>query len=210
MVISSFSCSANIKFVDDSYGKPNGAKFKKQNWPHVQQIRYQGQEKFQSSPTKSSHVQHIFYQGQDIQIQGQQNNVLTFNKFPFKGKTYPSQAQEITRATLKEKPLSTSSPAPYQPQTPRHASTTRPLKVKPPMTRRPTQPNLSINNPYTLSTTTPTTVNKVVNPQCNIHCKKRHFPPCPQASLIHISTTRLLIVHLETRSMSTICFQVKP
>jgi len=26
------------------YGKPNGAKFNKQNWPHVQQICYQGQE----------------------------------------------------------------------------------------------------------------------------------------------------------------------
>ena len=30
-----------------SYGKPSGAKFKKQNWPHVQQICCQGQEKFQ-------------------------------------------------------------------------------------------------------------------------------------------------------------------
>ena len=33
--------------VDSSsvgYGKPNGAKFKKQNRPHVQQICYQGQE----------------------------------------------------------------------------------------------------------------------------------------------------------------------
>ena len=48
------------------YGKPNGAKFKKQNWPHVQQICYYGQERFQSSSTKSIHVQPIFSQGQDI------------------------------------------------------------------------------------------------------------------------------------------------
>jgi len=48
------------------YGKPHGAKFKKKNWPHVQQICYQGQERFQSSSTKSFHVQPIFSQGQDI------------------------------------------------------------------------------------------------------------------------------------------------
>ena len=52
------------KFV--RYGKPNGAKFKKQNWVHVQQICYQGQGGFQSSSTKSIHVQPIFSQGQDI------------------------------------------------------------------------------------------------------------------------------------------------
>ena len=46
------------------YGKPNGAKFKKQNWLHVQQICDQGQG--QSSSTKSIHVQPIFSQGQDI------------------------------------------------------------------------------------------------------------------------------------------------
>ena len=28
------------------YGKPNGAKFKKQNCLHIQQISYQGQERF--------------------------------------------------------------------------------------------------------------------------------------------------------------------
>ena len=56
------------------YGKPNGAKFKKQNWPHVQQNYYQGQDRFQSSSIKSIHVQ--------------QNNVVTFKKLPFKGKRY--------------------------------------------------------------------------------------------------------------------------
>ena len=30
-------------------GTPNGAKFKKQNYLHIQQIFYQGQERFQSS-----------------------------------------------------------------------------------------------------------------------------------------------------------------
>ena len=49
-----------------AYGKPNGAKFKKQNWLHIQQICYQGQGGFQSSSTKSIHVQPIFSQGQDI------------------------------------------------------------------------------------------------------------------------------------------------
>ena len=48
------------------YGKPNGAKFKKQNWLHVQQICFQGQGRFQSSSTKSIHVQPIFSQDQDI------------------------------------------------------------------------------------------------------------------------------------------------
>ena len=52
--------------VVDNYGKPNGAKFKKQNWLHAQQICYQGQGRFQSSSTKSIHVQPIFSQGQDI------------------------------------------------------------------------------------------------------------------------------------------------
>ena len=47
------------------YGKPNGAKFKNQNWLHIQQVFYQGQGRFQSSSTKSSHVQRIFSQGQD-------------------------------------------------------------------------------------------------------------------------------------------------
>ena len=45
------------------YGKPNGAKFKTQNWPHVQQICYQGQLK-------------------DFN-QGQQNH-STFNRFSLK------------------------------------------------------------------------------------------------------------------------------
>ena len=48
------------------YGKPNGAKFKNQNWLHIQQVSYQAQERFQSSSTKSSHFQLIFSQGQDI------------------------------------------------------------------------------------------------------------------------------------------------
>jgi len=56
------------------------------------QERKKGQERFQSSSTKSFHVQPIFSQGQDIWIQGQQNKVLTFNKFPFKGKTYLQQS----------------------------------------------------------------------------------------------------------------------
>ena len=50
------SCS----FKAYCYGNPNGAKFKKQNWLHVQQICYQGQGRFQSSSTKSIHVQPIF------------------------------------------------------------------------------------------------------------------------------------------------------
>ena len=50
----------------NGYGKPNGAKFKKQNWPRVQQICYQGQDRCQSSSTKLIHVQPIFSQGQDI------------------------------------------------------------------------------------------------------------------------------------------------
>ena len=78
------------------YGKPNGARFKKQNWLHVQQICYQGQDRFQSSSTKSIHVQPIFSQGQDIWNQAQQNNVVTFKKLLFEGKRYLSQAQEIT------------------------------------------------------------------------------------------------------------------
>ena len=48
------------------YGKPNGAKFTKQNCLHIQQIFYQGQERFQSSSPKSSHVQRIFFQGHGI------------------------------------------------------------------------------------------------------------------------------------------------
>ena len=36
----------------------------KQNWPQVQQICYQGQERLQSSSTKLTHVQPIFSQGQ--------------------------------------------------------------------------------------------------------------------------------------------------
>ena len=48
------------------YGKPNGAKFKKQNWSHVQQNCYQGQDRFQSSSTKFIHVQPIFSHSQDI------------------------------------------------------------------------------------------------------------------------------------------------
>ena len=47
-------------------GKPNGAKFKKQNCLHIQQIFYQGQERFQSTSPKSSHVQRIFFQGHGI------------------------------------------------------------------------------------------------------------------------------------------------
>ena len=50
----------------EEYGKPNGAKFKKQNCLHIQQIFYQGQERFQSSSPKSSHVQRIFFQGHGI------------------------------------------------------------------------------------------------------------------------------------------------
>ena len=53
-------------FNDVNYGKPNGAKFKKQNCLHIQQIFYQGQERFQSSSPKSSHVQRIFFQGHGI------------------------------------------------------------------------------------------------------------------------------------------------
>ena len=39
---------------------------RKLNWPHVQQFCYQGQDRFQSSSTKSIHVQPIFSQVQDI------------------------------------------------------------------------------------------------------------------------------------------------
>ena len=46
--------------------KANGAKFKNQNCLHIQQIFYQGQERFQSSSPKSSHVQRIFFQGHGI------------------------------------------------------------------------------------------------------------------------------------------------
>ena len=37
------------------------SQFKKQNCLHIQQIFYQGQERFQSSSPKSSHVQQIFF-----------------------------------------------------------------------------------------------------------------------------------------------------
>ena len=37
-----------------------------QNCLHIQQIFYQGQERFQSSSPKSSHVQRIFFQGHGI------------------------------------------------------------------------------------------------------------------------------------------------
>ena len=65
---SSLPFCAGVQLSRDSlhYGKPNGAKFKKQNWLHAQQICYQGQGRFQSSSTKSIHVQPIFSQGQDI------------------------------------------------------------------------------------------------------------------------------------------------
>ena len=49
-----------------AYGKPNGAKFKKRHWLHVQQISCQGQEIFRSSSTKLSHFQQVSTQGQDI------------------------------------------------------------------------------------------------------------------------------------------------
>ncbi len=88
--------------VPREYGEPNGAKFKKQNWLHVQQICFQGQGRFQSSSTKSIHVQPIFSQGQDIWNQAQQNNVVTFKKLPFKGKRYLSQAQQNNVVTFKK------------------------------------------------------------------------------------------------------------
>ena len=48
------------------YGKPNGAKFKKRSWLHVQQISCQGQEIFRPSSTKLSHLQQVSSQGQEI------------------------------------------------------------------------------------------------------------------------------------------------
>ena len=57
---------ADVSKQQSEYGKPNGAKFKKQNCLHIQQIFYQGQERFQSSSPKSSHVQRIFFQGHGI------------------------------------------------------------------------------------------------------------------------------------------------
>ena len=36
-------CELKTRYM---YGKPNGAKFKKQNCLHIQQISYQGQERF--------------------------------------------------------------------------------------------------------------------------------------------------------------------
>ena len=159
----------------NSYGKPNGAKFKKQNWLHVQQICYQGQGRFQSSSTKSIHVQPIFSQGQDIEnqaqqnqftfnqfslkvktfrIKPQQNNVVTFKKLPFKGKRYLSQAQQNNVVTFQEKFISVSRFVSYQPQIPCHVSTT--------VTHSMCQAANAVNNPNTLSTTTPSTFNKVV------------------------------------------------
>ena len=59
------SCWKDEEISQDAYGKPNGAKFKRQNCLHIQQIFYQGQDRFPSSTSKSSHIQQICYQGQD-------------------------------------------------------------------------------------------------------------------------------------------------
>ena len=47
-----FAANTSLFKSSEDYGKPNGAKFKKQNCLHIQQIFYQGQERFQSSSPK--------------------------------------------------------------------------------------------------------------------------------------------------------------
>lgn len=60
------SCWKDEEISQDAYGKPNGAKFKRQSGLHIQQICYQGQDRFSSSSLKLSHVQHIFFQGHGV------------------------------------------------------------------------------------------------------------------------------------------------
>lgn len=78
-------------------GRPNSAKFKKQNWLHVQQICYQGQERFQSKSLSTDFL---------WRSTCQQNNVITFENFPFNGKRYLGQAREITEAYIQRKKFS--------------------------------------------------------------------------------------------------------
>ena len=58
--------SVSFPLVSEVYGKPTGAKFKKQIVFTFNNFFYQGQERFQSSSPKSSHVQRIFFQGHGI------------------------------------------------------------------------------------------------------------------------------------------------
>ena len=76
------------------YGKPNGAKFKKQHWLHVQQISCQGQETFRSSSTKlASRSTNVLSRSRDISIK--LNKIgFTFNKCLVKVKRYFDQAQQ--------------------------------------------------------------------------------------------------------------------
>ena len=136
------------------YGKPNGAKFKKQNWLHVQQIFIKVKADFN---------------------QAQQTDQFTFNQFSLKVKTFRIKLNKITSSLSRNwlsrardigvklnKITSSLSRKIYLNFTLRFISTPNSLSRFNSVTIQGQAAN-AVNNPNTLSTTTPSTVNKVVN-----------------------------------------------
>ena len=88
------------RFLTRAYGKPNGAKFKKQHWLHVQQISCQGQEIFRSRSTKlASRSTNVLSRSRDIS----QQNWLHVQQMSCQGQEIfrPSSTTEINSDSMK-------------------------------------------------------------------------------------------------------------
>ena len=135
------------------YGKPNGAKFKKQNWLHDQQIFIKVKADFNQA----------------------QQNQFTFNQFSLKVKTFRIKLNKITSSLSRNwlsrardigvtlnKITSSLSRKIYLNFTLRFISTPNSLSRFNNVTIQCQAAN-AVNNPNTLSTTTQSTINTVVN-----------------------------------------------